>query len=290
MPVSVLSLYRSYAAVDKWSDHLHNLGLNTTSAWENRTAWRDQCRGAPHLSKELAKTRCEAGFCCTGRDPSCISKGWRADRSYGTRYCDQACTSTLNCCHDYELPCPAVSCVVSEWSAWSGCAEPCRATVRVRSRQVLQEPQHGGEPCPHVEEHVGCAEYRDHHRQCSKSPVPALITNGDYSNARKKRHPCVCMLIQVQFQLTSLTPGCQRSVGPHTRWMQYLKEGHQVCVECQPPALAAEQRHCSGDGEEEESGRQAVSAVGNTRCCGVWRHVGRLDSCSCPTVHSFLFI
>ncbi|XP_064858609.1 somatomedin-B and thrombospondin type-1 domain-containing protein-like isoform X2 [Oncorhynchus nerka] len=260
MPVSVLPLYRSYAAVDKWSDqlmdYLHNLGLNTTSAWENRTAWRDRCRGAPHLSNERRRRGVRRLVSAAPAvTPLCISKGWRADRSYGTCYCDQACTSTLDCCHDYELACPAVSCVVSEWSAWSGCAEPCRATLRMRSRQVLQE----GEPCPHVEEHAGCAEYWDR-RQCSKSLVPALITTGGYGNARKKRDIPVnndddvtghC----VQFQLTSLTHWCQRSVGPHTRWMQYLKEGHQVCVECQPPALAAGQRHCTGDCEE-ESGRQ----------------------------------
>ncbi|KAK6319461.1 hypothetical protein J4Q44_G00106720 [Coregonus suidteri] len=196
----------------------------------------------------------DTGFCCTGHDRSCVSKGWRADRSYGTCYCDQACTSTLDCCHDYELACPAVSCV----------------------------------------EDAGCAEYRNHHRQCSKSLVPALITTGDYGNARKKRDIPDNDDVQgycVQFQLTSLTPGCQRSVGPHTRWMQYLKEGHQVCVECQPPALAAGQTHCSGDGDkdEEESGRQSLQwqAVGNPRCRGVWRRVGRLDSCSCPTIHSF---
>ncbi|XP_041748254.1 somatomedin-B and thrombospondin type-1 domain-containing protein isoform X2 [Coregonus clupeaformis] len=259
--------------------------------------WIYYCVGLMVFLVAPGDAGCEdVGFCCTGRDPSCISKGWRADRSYGTCYCDQACTFTLDCCHDYELACPAVSCVVSEWSAWSGCAEPCRATVRMRSRQVLQEPQNGGEPCLHVEEHAGCAEYKDHPRQCSKSLVPALITTGGYGNARKKRDIPVknddvtgyC----VQFQLTSMTPGCQRSVGPHTRWMHYLREGHKVCVECQPPALAAGQRHCSGDGEEEESGRQSLQwqAVGNPRCRGVWRRFGRLDSCSCPTVHSFLFI
>uniref|UniRef100_A0A8C7T6H7 Si:dkey-7k24.5 n=1 Tax=Oncorhynchus mykiss TaxID=8022 RepID=A0A8C7T6H7_ONCMY len=187
----------------------------------------------------------EAGFCCTGHDPLCISKGWRADRSYGTCYCDQACTSTLDCKKFDKL----------YWSAWPGCAEPCRATVRMRSRQVLQE----GEPCPHVEEHAG---------------LPALITTGGYGNARKKRG--------IPFQLTSLTPWCQRSVGPHTRWMQYLKEGLQVCVECQPPALAILSLS--------PSPLSQWQAVGNPRCHGVWRRVGRLDSCSCPTVHSFLFI
>lgn len=51
----------------------------------------------------------ETGLCCTGRDPSCISKGWRSDRSYGTCYCDQACVHTLDCCHDYETACPGGS-------------------------------------------------------------------------------------------------------------------------------------------------------------------------------------
>eukprot|EP00064_Thunnus_orientalis_P011656 superscaffoldBa00001703_g11687 len=175
----------------------------------------------------------EAGLCCTGRDPSCISKGWRSDRSYGNCYCDQACVSTLDCCHDYETACP----------------------------------------------------------------VPALITTGGYGNARKKRDiPDSSDIIGycVQFQLTSMTKGCQQSAGPHTRWMQYLREGHHVCVECQPPALTAGQKHCAGDGEEnhEEGRRQSLQwqAVGNPQCRGVWRRVGRLEACSCPTAHSFLFI
>ncbi|KAJ7999877.1 hypothetical protein DPEC_G00198960 [Dallia pectoralis] len=128
--------------------------------------------------------------------------------------------------------------------------------------------------------------------------VPALITTttGGYGNARKKRditenNDDYMSGYCVQFQLTSLSPGCQRSVVPHTRWMQYLREGHQVCVECQPPALAAGKSHCSGDGED-ESGKHSLQwqAVGNPRCRGVWKRVGRLDSCSCPTFHSFLFI
>lgn len=63
----------------------------------------------------------------------------------------------------------AVSCVVSEWTQWSGCAEPCRATVRRRSRTVLQEPLNAGKPCPHLEEHAGCAEYWTHHGHCHNS-------------------------------------------------------------------------------------------------------------------------
>ncbi|KAM3877724.1 somatomedin-B and thrombospondin type-1 domain-containing protein [Diretmus argenteus] len=255
------------------------------------------CAGLSLLLVGPCQSGCrDLGLCCTGRDPTCISRGWRSDRSYGNCYCDQACVSTLDCCHDYDLACPAVSCVVSEWTEWSGCAEPCRATVRRRSRTVLQEPLNGGNTCPHLEEHAGCAEYRSQQQHCRKSLVPALITTGGYGNARKKRDiPDSSDVIGycIQFQLTSLTKGCQRSVGPHTQWMQYLREGHQVCVECQPPALAAGHKHCAGDGEDdEEDRRQSLQwqAVGNPRCRGVWKRVGRLEACSCPTAHSFLFI
>lgn len=48
----------------------------------------------------------EVGLCCSGRNVSCVSKGWKPDHSYGTCYCDQACVTTLDCCHDYETACP----------------------------------------------------------------------------------------------------------------------------------------------------------------------------------------
>lgn len=237
-----------------------------------------------------------AGLCCPGRDMSCLTKDRRIDGGYGDCFCDQACLSTLDCCHDYDAACPAIPCLVSEWTHWSGCAEPCRATVRVRQRTILQEAQNSAPPCPALQEHAGCAEYSDQQGQCRQTLVPALITTGGYGNARKKREVLdsgdtagYC----VEFQLTSLTDGCARSVGTHTRWMQYLREGHHVCVECQPPALAAGQTHCSGDGENStQDGNLSLQwqAVGNPRCRGLWKRVRRQDSCTCPSVHSFLFI
>ncbi|XP_076013011.1 somatomedin-B and thrombospondin type-1 domain-containing protein [Genypterus blacodes] len=249
----------------------------------------------------LLVSPCEAscrdvGLCCTGRDLSCMSTGWRSDRSYGTCYCDQACVLTMDCCHDYNNFCPAVPCLVSEWTKWSCCAKPCRAAARKRSRTILQEPLNAGKPCPHLEEQAGCLQYHSEQGQCQKSLVPALITAGGYGNSRKKRDiPDSIDIIGycVQFQLTALTKGCQQSDGPHTQWMQYLREGHRVCVECQPPALAAGEEHCTGDGEEsQEVSRHPLQwqAVGNPRCRGAWRRVGRLEACSCPTAHSFLFI
>uniref|UniRef100_A0A8D3EDG2 Si:dkey-7k24.5 n=1 Tax=Scophthalmus maximus TaxID=52904 RepID=A0A8D3EDG2_SCOMX len=187
----------------------------------------------------------------------------------------------------------SVSCAVSEWTERCGCAEPCRATVRRRSRVVVQEPLNAGTPCPHLEEHAGCAEYWSTRGHCPSALVPALITTGGYGNTRKKRDtPDSVDIIGYYFELTSLTKGCQQSPGPHTQWMQYLREGHNVCVKCQPPALAAGQKHCAGDGEEYIGDRQSLQwqAVGNPRCRGVWRRVGGREACSCPTTHSFLFI
>ncbi|KAF4112487.1 hypothetical protein G5714_007282 [Onychostoma macrolepis] len=177
---------------------------------------------------------------------------------------------------------------------------PCSAgntgvPERRRQRQVIQEAHNGGEPCPSLYQTAGCAEYHDQHGPCLQSLVPALITTGGYGNARKKREILDNNITGycVEFKLTSLTAGCQRSFSPHTHWMRYLKEGHQVCVECQPPALAQGQRYCSGDGENMGLDRSLSlqwQAVGNSRCRGLWRRVRRRDSCSCPTVHSFLFI
>ncbi|XP_067856624.1 somatomedin-B and thrombospondin type-1 domain-containing protein isoform X1 [Heptranchias perlo] len=238
----------------------------------------------------------DLGSCCKGREPDCRTTGWRPDRSHGTCYCDQACRHTLDCCHDYQLACPAISCKVTEWSFWSGCAEQCKNTYRIRQRYITQEPQNGGEPCPPLEERAGCVEYHsDQDRMCRQSFVPALITTGGYGKARKKRDvfieseaPGYC----VEFQVKSLTQNCWIENRPHTRWMQYLREGFTVCVECQPPALNSGFQRCYGDGAETESRNQILQwhAIGNPRCRGTWKWIRRMESCSCPSVHSFLFI
>ncbi|XP_056607252.1 somatomedin-B and thrombospondin type-1 domain-containing protein [Triplophysa dalaica] len=238
----------------------------------------------------------DAGLCCVGQNRSCVTEGWREDPSYGECYCDQACKTTLDCCHDYDLACPAVPCVVSEWSVWSGCLEACKPTVRTRLRRVIQEARNDGEICPTLQQTAGCAEYQDQYGTCLQSLVPALITTGGYGNARKKREILDTNNITgycVEFEITSVTVGCQQTISPHTRWMRYLKEGHQVCVECQPPALPQGQHHCTGDGESYgpvKSLSLQWQAVGNSQCRGVWRRIRRQNSCSCPTVHSFLFI
>ncbi|KAK2520891.1 somatomedin-B and thrombospondin type-1 domain-containing protein, partial [Columba guinea] len=147
---------------------------------------------------------------------------------------------------------PAVPCVVSQWSVWSGCAEPCRTAYRVRRRRVLQEPRNGGAACPALEQRGGCVRYPSAPAaECGLALVPALITTGGFGKARRKRAAAdgdertgYC----VEFQLTAIAPGCLRSHRSHTRWMLYLREGHTACVECQHPALDSTRLHCHGDG------------------------------------------
>ncbi|XP_071615873.1 somatomedin-B and thrombospondin type-1 domain-containing protein-like [Heliangelus exortis] len=249
----------------------------------------------PALPPRAAAGCATLGLCCPGRDPACLSQGWRPDGSHGPCYCDQVCARTLDCCHDYAQACPVSPCVVSQWSAWSGCAEPCKTTYRVRRRQILQEPRNGGEVCPALEERAGCVEYwTQQGAECKLSLIPALITTGGFGKARKKRAAAdgnekagYC----VEFQLVAITPGCLHSHHPYTHWMQYLREGHTVCVECQHPALDSRSLHCSGDGSGSKKNQLLHwQAVGNPQCKGTWKRIRQLDTCSCPSVHSFLFI
>nr|XP_038022170.1 somatomedin-B and thrombospondin type-1 domain-containing protein isoform X1 [Anas platyrhynchos] len=212
------------------------------------------------LPRRAAAGCAALGLCCPGRDPSCLGTGWRPDGSYGPCYCDQACEHTLDCCHDYARACPVMPCVVSQWSVWSGCAEPCKTTYRVRRRHVIQEPRNGGEVCPPLEERAGCVEYwTEQGTECKQYLIPALITTGGFGKARKKRaaddgneRVGYC----VEFQLVAITPACLHSHHSYTHWMQYLREGHTVCVECQHPALDSKSLHCYGDGSGSKKGKE----------------------------------
>lgn len=240
----------------------------------------------------------EAGRCCPGRDPLCATKGWRLDRVYGTCFCDEACTRARDCCYDYTQACPAQPCVVSEWSPWSGCAHQCKPTLRMRRRHVQLEPKNGGEPCPPLEEKAGCLEYMTYQsKECGQSYVPAFITTSDYNKERKRRalSPIRSSLDEdlqycVEFKIESLSFSCTRETRPHARWMQYLREGYTVCVACQYPAMKDESQRCTGDGLDPD-GNSVLhwQAVGNSRCQGTWRKVRRVEQCSCPVVHSFIF-
>uniref|UniRef100_A0A667I5C3 Somatomedin B and thrombospondin type 1 domain containing n=1 Tax=Lynx canadensis TaxID=61383 RepID=A0A667I5C3_LYNCA len=206
--------------------------------------------------------------------------------------------------HPGERPIPpccfsARPCIVGEWSPWSGCGDQCKPAARVRRRPVRQEPRNGGAPCPPLEETAGCLDYSTPRGQdCGHSFVPAFITTSAFNKERTRQSTSpqwstdtedsgYCM----EFKTESLTHHCALENRPLTRWMQYLREGYTVCVDCQPPAMNSVSLRCSGDGLDSD-GNQTLhwQAIGNPRCQGTWKKVRRVDQCSCPAVHSFIFI
>ncbi|XP_014331730.2 somatomedin-B and thrombospondin type-1 domain-containing protein [Xiphophorus maculatus] len=241
--------------------------------------------------KHLVTGGC-SGKCCRGRNMGCSTTDWRMDRAFAKCYCDEDCINTKDCCFDYFTECPAQDCAASVWSFWSGCAKPCQPSVRVRVRQVEQQPGNGGDPCPSLEERAGCREYRDHRgSQCGLSSGPAFITSLEFGKGRPKHDsygnpldPGFCM----EFKMESRTAHCTVENRPHTLWMRYITEGFKVCVACEPPAL--QNRSCQGDGQE--SNKEAVlqwQAVGNPHCRGTWKKVQKTPQCTCPTQHIFIF-
>lgn len=242
----------------------------------------------------LAEGGC-SGKCCKGRDPTCSSTDWRMDRVFGTCFCDGTCKHTGDCCYGYTQECPAQPCTVSEWSPWSGCALQCKPAYRVRRRSIEQEPKNGGDPCPPLEEKAGCLEYVNYQGQyCAQTHGPAFITTLEYNKERRKRDlfnesedAGFCM----EFKLGSLSQQCTMETRPYARWMQYLREGYTVCVFCQPPAMNSASHSCQGDGTDFDGNKILHwQAVGNSRCRGTWKKVQRVEQCSCPVVHSFVFI
>ncbi|KAK6293278.1 hypothetical protein J4Q44_G00367790 [Coregonus suidteri] len=236
-----------------------------------------------------------AGRCCRGSDITCVTADWGMDRVYRTCYCDEGCLRTKDCCYDYPTECSGQSCVVTEWSSWSGCGQPCQRSVRIRRRYIEQEARNSGEPCPSLGEQAGCMEYRSHQGEsCAQNTGPGFITTMEFGKGRRKHDiygtpldPGFCM----EYKMESLTPHCTVENRPHTRWMQYLREGYIVCVACQAPAMRNHSGSCQGDGQESNSEELLHwQAVGNSRCRGTWKKVQRTAYCSCPHVHSFLFI
>uniref|UniRef100_G3UKR8 SMB domain-containing protein n=1 Tax=Loxodonta africana TaxID=9785 RepID=G3UKR8_LOXAF len=233
------------------------------------------------------------GRCCPGRDPNCAARG--SPRCF----CDQACGAARDCCADYARVCPAVPCVVAEWSDWSRCAKPCQVSYRVRQRHILQEPRNGGAPCPPLEEQAGCMEYWSRQGvECQQSLLPALITTGRYGKERKKRgvpkeqetHLRDCWYC-VQFRLGPIPGSCRQVRAPHAQWMRYLTQGHTVCVRCEWPAQDTRSQRCYGDGGGAGGNQLLVwQAAGHAQCRGSWERLRQLQDCTCPAVHSLVFI
>ncbi|XP_022453294.1 somatomedin-B and thrombospondin type-1 domain-containing protein-like isoform X1 [Delphinapterus leucas] len=252
------------------------------------------CPGAPPGARGMGGAPSAEG----SRVPECDGtrkRGSRPRRGFWTwRGARARGTGTLRTPGE-EWGWKAVSCVVAEWSGWSRCVKPCQVSYRLRQRHVLQEPRNGGAPCPPLEERAGCVEYWSHQGvECQQSLLPALITTGSYGKEREKRGvPKKQETIGycVQFRLGPVPGSCQQVRAPHAQWTRYLTQGHTVCVRCEWPAQDARSRRCYGDGGGAGGHQLSLwQAAGHPRCRGTWERLGQLRDCSCPEVHSLVFL
>ncbi|XP_004412593.1 PREDICTED: somatomedin-B and thrombospondin type-1 domain-containing protein-like [Odobenus rosmarus divergens] len=248
------------------------------------------------------------GRCCPGSDPTCVARG--PPRCF----CDQACDAVPDCSPDYSRVSPGSRAggvvgtsqeardgeerrvgllFVVEWNGWSCCVKPCQISYRIRRRRVLPEPRNGCAPRRPLEEPAGCVDYRGRQRvECQQPLLPALITTGSYGNEQKKRGvPKEQETVLLQFLLGPIPESRQQVRAPHAQWTRYLTQGHTVCVRCEWPAPDARNQRCYGD-VGGAGGNQLLQwqAAGHPRCQGTWERLRQLRDCSCPEVHSLVFI
>eukprot|EP01012_Entosiphon_sulcatum_P049575 TRINITY_DN6820_c0_g1_i6.p1 TRINITY_DN6820_c0_g1~~TRINITY_DN6820_c0_g1_i6.p1 ORF type:complete len:7637 (+),score=112.47 TRINITY_DN6820_c0_g1_i6:5459-28369(+) len=114
---------------------------------------------------------------------SALCGGGRSERtriitkppSNGGKMCD-GLVESRQCNTD---PC-AVDCVVSDWSQWGACSQPCGGGETKRSRTILTMNSHGGQPCPVLNEY----------QPCSTQPCPVDCVVSDWGSWSQCNKPC----------------------------------------------------------------------------------------------------
>ena len=64
-----------------------------------------------------------------------------------------------------------VDCKVGDWKPWGECSLTCGGGTKTRARDVIVEPEYGGETCPALEETMVCNTI-----QCPGALIPCLLT------------------------------------------------------------------------------------------------------------------
>jgi len=128
-----------------------------------------------------------------------------------------ACPSlkaTQSCSED---TCP-VDCVLGDWSGWSGCSADCGGGVRSKSRPVLTNPEHAGEPCGETSKTEAC--------NVQACDVPCVLSDWSAwapcskkcdggSNARTKSIETAAMVV-VHVQQKKAKRACRASHATHS--------------------------------------------------------------------------
>ena len=142
-----------------------NCGSSVDCKVDDWSAWSDcdvACgRGTKTKTREVIQQPKHGGETCPALEQTRICN---ADHCPGTLFSSgffiMILTSLLNCGS-------LVDCKVGPWRAGSECSATCGGGSKTMKREVVQEPEHGGETCPALEETMVC-----NTDECPGNPLP----------------------------------------------------------------------------------------------------------------------
>lgn len=254
------------------------------------------------------------GKCCKGKDNTCKALGPRLNGKQSKFcFCDEECVKLGDCCTDFKEACPEQECLVGNWEKYGECSSSCGTGVKSRTRPVIQEPRNGGTPCGTIEEKTFCfstqkckvARHSNGHMEVRETGniIPAEYGTwrasklfDPYKDIRRNlfrhynandiiRRPSYC----ATFEITKVKDSC--FADPSNPWGSQLREGNQVCIECQPFAMKKNLGvRCQGHGVFMRESR--FNEVNTPGCHGKWVMRTRHEDCSCPVgkPNSFILV
>ena len=83
-----------------------------------------------------------------------------------------------------------VDCQVSDWRDTSDCSAACSGGTKTRTRDVVQQPQFGGEGCPALEETIDC-----NIGGCKGGPLPCKLSAPIGIGCVLLFYLCICVSI-----------------------------------------------------------------------------------------------
>jgi hypothetical protein len=89
----------------------------------------------------------------------------------GGNTCPAILSETIPCNAD---PCP-IDCVTGEWSDYGPCSSTCGGGVKTRTRNIITQPQYGGQSCLPISESIPCNTYPCPTSGPTSAPTPAPI-------------------------------------------------------------------------------------------------------------------
>lgn len=237
-------------------------------------------------------------------------------------FCDQMCVKYGDCCGDYAYRCPAVDCLISQWTSWSDCfvempEANCGLGFRERHRQVLNQAENGGIECPSsLTQQIGCF------KQCEAN-IEERVDLGEEEEYTRPDVTTVALLLDYRFnksrkflprhlKKTQIGFNRRRTKGQYknycviytiewlnrncieNEWSDKLSAKKRICGECQPEAQYHRPRErCASDLEDGQTGFWKL--IGPTSCYGIWRrHYSDQNDCNCsqsyPQFEPFLLV